>query len=476
MFNCHQFYINGEWVDPIKPSAMDIINPATEGVIGSVSLGSSADVDAAVAAAGQAFSDFSLTSREFRLELLEKILAVYEEYYDEIAQAISLEMGAPLAFAQKAQAATGKGHLIRSIKVLKNYEFETAMGSSRVFKEPIGVCGFICPWNWPINQIVCKVAPALAAGCTMVLKPSEIAPVSAYLFAKVLAQAGVPKGVFNLVNGDGPGVGAAIASHPDIAMVSFTGSNKAGILVAKAAADTVKRVGQELGGKSANIILDDVNFEKVIPRAVFNCMGNTGQSCNAPTRLLIPQSSYDAALALAKTAAEKIVLGDPEAESTTMGPVVSEAQFNKIQALIQTGLDEGATLITGGLGRPEGMDKGYYIKPTIFANVDNNMTIAREEIFGPVLCILPYEDEQEAITIANDSLYGLSAYVSSNDLNRARRVASKLRAGMVHINGAGNDTASPFGGYKQSGNGREWGEYGLEEFLEVKSVLGFSPA
>ena len=472
MKECLNFYVNGQWVAPTVPKTMDVINPATEETIGRISLGSAADVDQAVAAARAAFETFGRTSREERIALLERIIAAYKSRLEEIAEIISLEMGAPLRLAKAAQAPAGLAHFTQMLEVLKSYAFVENRGTTRLFKEPIGVCGLITPWNWPINQIACKVAPALASGCTMVLKPTEIAPLNAIVFAEVLHAAGVPPGVFNLVNGDGPTVGAAIAAHPGIDMVSFTGSTRAGVQVAKAAADTVKRVAQELGGKSANILLDDADLKRAVEGGVRSCFTNSGQSCNAPTRMLVPRARYAEAVAIAKAAAEKVMVGDPRAEGTTIGPVVSQAQFDKIQRLIRAGMEEGAELVTGGVGRPPGLERGYYVRPTVFAGVRNDMTIAREEIFGPVLSILPYEDEEDAIRIANDTVYGLAGYVSSADTQRALRVASRLRAGNVQLNGAGPDFTAPFGGYKQSGNGREWGEFGLEEFLEVKAVMG----
>jgi aldehyde dehydrogenase (NAD+) len=473
-----QFYIDGKWVDPVTPRPLDVINPANEEPFARISLGSKADVDKAVAAARRAFQSFSRTSREERLALLEKIIAVYKGKYQAIAEAISLEMGAPMWLSKAAQAATGLGHLNETLKILKDYSFEQMHGTTAIVKEPVGVCGFITPWNWPINQIVCKVAPALAAGCTVVLKPSEVAPMNAMLFADVLHEAGVPAGVFNLVNGDGPMVGEAMSSHPGIDMMSFTGSTRAGIAVAKAAADTVKRVAQELGGKSANIVLDDADLTKAVSAGVMSMMLNSGQSCNAPSRMFVPRSKNDAAIAIAKAAAEKVKVIDPataDAGPGTIGPVVSEIQFNKIQGLIQKGIEEGATLVTGGPGRPENMNRGYYVRPTVFANVTNDMTIAREEIFGPVLTMLAYDSEEEAVAQANDTPYGLSGYVQSASIDRARKVASRLRTGNVHLNGAGPDFGAPFGGYKQSGNGREWGESGFEEFLETKAVMGWTP-
>ena len=471
-----QFYIDGEWVDPVSPNPLDVINPATEAVCGRISLGSAADVDKAVAAAKRAFPAYSQTTREARIALLERILEEFAKRHDEVATAIMEEMGAPWKLAKHAQAASGPQHIQAAVDALKRFEFEETHGTTQIVKEPIGVCALITPWNWPMNQIAVKVAPALAAGCTMVLKPSEIAPFDAMIFAEILHAAGVPAGVFNLVNGDGPGVGVALSSHPDVAMVSFTGSTRAGVAVAQNAAPTVKRVAQELGGKSANIILDDADFEREVARGASNCFDNTGQSCNAPTRMLVPRDRMDEAATIAAGRAASTTPGDPKAEGTRMGPLVSETQWNKVQDLIQKGIDEGATLVAGGTGRPEGLDKGYYVKPTVFSGVSNEMSIAREEIFGPVLSIIPYDDEEEAIRIANDTPYGLSGYVSSTNLERARRVASRLQTGMVHINNASLDSAAPFGGYKQSGNGREWGPHGIEEFLEVKSVYGYREA
>jgi aldehyde dehydrogenase (NAD+) len=465
------FYIGGEWAPPAEPRTLDVVNPADESVAGRISLGSAADVDRAVAAARAAFPAYSETSREQRLELLQGIAAEYQKRYGEIADAITEEMGAPSALAQRAQAAVGIGHLQTAIGVLKDYEFETKRGSTLVTKEPIGVCGFITPWNWPINQIATKVFPALATGCTMVLKPSEIAPFSGYIFAQVLDAAGVPAGVFNLVNGDGPTVGAAIAAHPDVDMVSFTGSTRAGIAVAKAAADTVKRVHQELGGKSPFIVLEDADVAKAVTAAMRQMLTNSGQSCNAPTRLLVPRARMEEAKEAARAVAEKTKVGDPKGDAN-LGPVVSDVQWTKIQALIERGVSEGATLICGGPGKPDGLERGYYVRPTVFGDVDNGMTIAREEIFGPVMSIIGYEDEEQAVAIANDTPYGLAAYVHGSDPAHARKVAARLRAGQVNINGAELDFMAPFGGYKQSGNGREWGDHAFEEFLETKAILG----
>jgi aldehyde dehydrogenase (NAD+) len=469
-----KFYIDGHWVDPVTPKSLDVINPADESVAGHISLGSAADVDKAVAAARKAFVTFSQTSREERIALLERIVVEYQKRYGDLAAAITEEMGAPASLAQNAQAAAGLAHLKNAINVLKSFQFDEDRGATRLIKEPIGVCGFITPWNWPVNQIAHKVGPALAVGCAMVLKPSEIAPFSGYIFSEILDAAGVPAGVYNMINGDGPTVGAAISAHPGIDMVSFTGSTRAGVEVARAAAATVKRVAQELGGKSPNIILEDADLETAVSGGVLAVMNNSGQSCNAPTRMLVPSKRMEAAIAIAKTAAESVTVGDPNGNAR-IGPVVSETQWNKIQRLIKAGIDEGATLVTGGLGRPEGLDKGYYVKPTIFANVNNEMQIAREEIFGPVVSILPYETVDQAIEIGNDTEYGLAAYVSGKDQAKVRQVAAKLRAGQVSLNGARGDMGAPFGGYKMSGNGREGGDYGFAEFLEVKAVIGYEP-
>lgn len=469
-----QFYIDGRWVDPVEPRTMDVINPATEEVHGRISIGSAADVDVAVAAAARAFETFSQSSREERIDLLQAILDIFNRRSEEVAEAIMDEMGAPWGLAKHAQAASGTQHISAALEVLKSYDFEEQIGATLILKEPIGVCGLITPWNWPINQISVKVAPALAAGCTMILKPSEIAPFNAIIFAEILDEAGVPAGVFNLINGDGPGVGTALSQHPDIAMMSFTGSTRAGVLVAQNAAPSVKRVAQELGGKSANIILDDADLEQAVSGGVAMMIENTGQSCDAPSRMLVPKDKMDEAAAIAAKVATAAAVGNPREKGTRVGPVVSELQWNKIQDLIQKGIDEGATLAAGGTGRPDGLGTGYYVKPTVFANVSNDMTIAREEIFGPVLSIIPYDDEDDAIRIANDTPYGLSGYVSSGDIERARRVASRLRTGMVHINGADLEAMAPFGGYKHSGNGREWGVHGLDEYLEVKSVCGYA--
>ncbi len=476
MKDCRQFYIDGKWVTPTKAHDFNVINPANEQPIATISLGTAADVDKAVAAARRAFESYSETSVDTRLGLLQRIIEVYQSKSEEMAETISQEMGAPLSLSRAAQAPAGLGHFLEIVKVLKQFKFEELHGSTLMRKEPIGVCGLITPWNWPMNQIVSKVAPALAAGCTMVLKPSEIAPLSAYLFAQILHEANLLSGVFNMVNGDGPTVGAAISSHPDVDMVSFTGSTRAGIAVASAAAPTVKRVTQELGGKSANIILDDADLEEAVKEGVQSCFRNTGQSCNAPTRMLVPRAKMADAAAVAKRVAEATKVGNPFTEGTSVGPLASQAQFDKVQSLINKGMEEGANLITGGPGRPEGLNKGYFAKPTVFSDVSNDMAIAREEIFGPVLAIIPYENEDDAVRIANDTPYGLSGFVNSGDIEHARRVAGLIRTGNVHINGARIDFGGCCGGYKQSGNGREWGEAGLEEFLELKAVFGYAPA
>jgi aldehyde dehydrogenase (NAD+) len=475
-YEYRQFYIDGRWVDPIEAREFQVINPATEEVAGVISMGSVADVDRAVAAARRAFESFSRTTAQERRALLERILAGYKIHYDEIATAISDEMGAPMKLARDSQAAVGVGHLSAMIEVLEHFKFEEQHGVARLLLEPVGVCALITPWNWPINQIAAKVVPALAAGCTMVLKPSEFSPFSAIIWAKVLHEAGVPAGVFNLINGAGPTVGAALAAHPDVDMVSFTGSTRAGTEVAKGAAATVKRVHQELGGKSPNVLLDDVDFERAVKASVLHVFQNSGQSCNAPTRMLVPAAKLAAVEAIARKVAESVVVGDPKADGTTVGPVVSKIQFDRVEGFIEKGIAEGAKVVTGGSGRPAGLSKGYFVKPTIFSNVTNDMVIAREEIFGPVLCILPYESEEEAIRIANDTPYGLAAYVWSKDPARARHIGARIRAGQVILNGARGDMNTPFGGFKRSGNGREWGEHGLRDFLEIKAMLGADAA
>ena len=461
-----QFYINGEWVEPTSPNNFDVLNPATEEVCATISLGNETDVDKAVAAAKAAFETFSQTSVEERIALLERIAEVYQSRIADMAEAIRLEMGAPISLASTAQAYAGLGHIMEAAKVLKTFAFDEQLGEHRVVKEPIGVCGLITPWNWPVNQVSCKVAPALAVGCTMVLKPSEVAPLSSYLYAEILHEAGVPAGVFNLVNGDGPTVGTALSVHPDVDMMSFTGSTRAGSLVAQNAAPTDKLVTQELGGKSPNIILDDADLGAAVTRGVLHMYHNTGQSCNAPSRMLVPRAKLAEAEAIATAVtADMVVIGDTAEEATTMGPVVSKVQWDKIQGLIGKGIDEGAKLVCGGLGLPDGIERGYYVKPTVFSEVNNDMTVAREEIFGPVLVMIPYDTEEEAIRIANDTPYGLAGYVQSEDIERARKVASRIRAGNIHINGASGGTDVPFGGFKQSGNGREWGAHGFTDYL-----------
>lgn len=472
MVNRMQFYVDGSWIDPVVVKTALTVNPATAEELYQIALGSTADVDRAVKAARRAFGGFSQTTREQRISLLANIIEIYKDRAKEIGDAISDEIGAPLAMAQQMQANSAIGHFASTLSVLKQYSFEERIGSAVVVREPIGVVGMITPWNWPISQIACKVAPALAAGCTMILKPSEFAPTCALIFAEVLDQAGVPKGVFNLVNGLGPEVGAAMSGHRDIDMISFTGSTRAGVDVASRAAPTVKRVSQELGGKSPYIVLDDADLEKAISGCIETIFLNSGQSCDAPSRLIVPESKMGEVTKIAKELAGRYRVGHPRAADTDMGPVVNRGQWEKIQALIQKGIDEGATLIAGGLGLPNGTDKGFYIRPTIFADVKNEMTIAREEIFGPVLAIIGARDENEAIQIANDTPYGLAGYVFSGSTERARKIGRMLRAGNIYLQGASLDRAAPFGGYKQSGNGREWGRFGLEDYLEVKSVAG----
>ncbi|CAJ1511127.1 aldehyde dehydrogenase family protein [[Mycobacterium] burgundiense] len=468
-----KFYIDGQWVDPIEPKSLDVDNPTTEQISGRIALGGAADVDAAVEAARKAFTTWSLTTRDERLALLAAILAEYQNRSADLADAVNEEMGAPASLAAGPQVQMGMGHLATAIEALKKFEFEEQHGSTLVVKEPIGVCGMITPWNWPINQIACKVFPALATGNTMVLKPSEVAPYSAQIFTEIIDAAGVPAGVYNLVYGDGPGVGTALASHPDIDMVSFTGSTRAGIEVARNAAPTVKRVTQELGGKSPNIVLDDADFAKSVAAGVSVMMVNSGQSCNAPSRMLVPNSRMDEAAAIARETAAAVKVGDPS-DKSAIGPVASKVQFDKIQGLLQQGADEGATVVVGGVGRPDGLETGYYVKPTVFANVRNDMTIAQEEIFGPVLCILGYDDLDQAVEIANDTEYGLAGYVSGADLETARAVVRRIRAGSVSIN-HNFDISAPFGGYKRSGNGREWGPFAFDEFLETKAAVGYAP-
>ncbi|MCZ6870232.1 MAG: aldehyde dehydrogenase family protein [Gammaproteobacteria bacterium] len=476
MSNHLKFYIDGEWVDPIGKETLEVINPATEEPIATIALGNAEDVDRAVAAARKAFESFSQTPQEERAALLDKIIEVYKSRIGDIAAIVSQEMGAPINLANAAQAPAGLGHLMQAKAAAESFAFYEDVGTARIVREAIGVCGLITPWNWPLNQIAAKVGPAIAAGCTMVLKPSEIAPLNALIFAEVMHDAGVPAGVFNLVNGDGPTVGVAMSSHPGIDMMSFTGSTRAGISVAQNAATSVKRVAQELGGKSPNVILDDADFPKIVARDTFGVCLNTGQSCNAPTRMLVPEGRMQEAAAIAKATADTIKVGDPSSTDTQIGPLVSNVQFEKVQALIQKGIDEGAKLETGGVGRPDGMNRGYFVKPTIFSNVDNSMSIAQEEIFGPVLSLIAYKDEDDAVRIANDTAYGLSAYVSSGELDNAIRVGEQIRAGNVHLNGAGVNPGALFGGYKQSGNGREFSKWGLDEFLETKALLGYNAA
>jgi aldehyde dehydrogenase (NAD+) len=475
-YDNRQFYIDGAWVDPVEPKELKVINPATEEVAGVISMGSSKDVDRAVAAARRAFDSYSRTSPAERLALMERILAAYKAHYDEIAQAISIEMGAPITLSKGSQTGIGVGHISAMIEVLKNFKFEEMHGTVRLVQEPVGVCALITPWNWPMNQVAAKVVPALAAGCTMVLKPSEYSPFSAIIWAKVMHEAGVPPGVFNLINGDGNSVGAPLSSHREVDMVSFTGSTRAGSEVARNAAASVKRVHQELGGKSPNVLLDDADFERAVTKSVLHVFQNSGQSCNAPTRMLVPAAKLAEVEAIAKRVAESVVTGDPTSEKTNLGPLVSKLQFERVEGYIAKGIAEGAKVVIGGSGRPDGLTKGYFVKPTIFSNVRNDMTIAREEIFGPVLCILPYDNEDQAVQIANDTPYGLAAYVWSKDNLRARRIGGRIRAGQVTLNGASGSMNTPFGGFKMSGNGREWGEFGLRDFLEVKAVIGVDAA
>lgn len=468
-----QFYIDGQWVEPSSSARREVINPATEAPAGVIAMGAAADVDRAVAAAKAAFPAFSATTCEERLDLIARIGVAYKKRFDDMAKAITAEMGAPFKMlASGAQAASGLGHFRAVAVALKEMEFERLQGTTLIAREPIGVCALITPWNWPANQMACKIAPALAAGCTMVLKPSELAPLSAVVLAEILDDAGVPPGVFNLVQGDGEGVGAPLSAHPDVDMVSFTGSTRAGKLVMKTAADTVKKVALELGGKSANILLDDADFPRAVKQGVLTLMLNSGQNCNAPSRMLVPADRLEEVEAIAAATLGKLVVGDPQDETTTLGPVANGAQFARVQQMIESGIAEGAKLVAGGPGRPEGIARGYFVRPTIFSRVTPAMTIAREEIFGPVLSIIAYQDEDDAVRIANDTPYGLSGYVSSPDLARARRVARRLRTGNVHLNGAPVDTTAPFGGYKQSGLGREWGAWGIEEYLETKAIIG----
>ncbi|WP_040263614.1 aldehyde dehydrogenase family protein [Pseudomonas massiliensis] len=468
-----KFYIDGRWVAPRGADRLSVINPATERPLTEIAMGNLADVNAAVAAARDAFPAFASTSPAQRKRLLQRVLEAFMGRYDEIAHAVMLEVGAPASLAHEWQAGIGKRHLEQLLLTLETFPFERMRGTTRIVQEPIGVAALITPWNWPINQIICKVGPALAAGCTMVLKPSEVSPLNALLFAEVMHEAQVPPGVFNLINGDGPTVGAALAAHSLVDMVSFTGSTRAGVEIARLAAPTVKRVHQELGGKSANILLDDVDLVAAVTAGVNSCFNNSGQSCNAPTRMLVPAALHDQAAEIASGVARSHVLGNPEHPATTLGPVISARQYQAIQGMIAQGIAEGARLVCGGLGRPADLLEGYYVQPTVFANVAADMTIAREEVFGPVLVIQPYDDDAQAVRMANDSVFGLAAYVQSASLERARQIALKMRAGSVYINDPAWDPAAPFGGYKQSGNGREYAEWGLEAFLETKGIVGW---
>jgi aldehyde dehydrogenase (NAD+) len=474
MGNEGRFYIGGEWVDPRESSgSIAVVNPATEKEVARVAAASAADVDAAVAAARDAFESYARTSREERLEILTRVLEAYRRRLPELAAAMTTEVGIPRSFSEQAQAPIGERHLKTAIDVLADYPFEEDWGSTRIVREPIGVCALLAPWNWPMNQITVKVAPALAAGCTMVLKPSQLAPLSALLFAEAVHEAGVPAGVFNMINGSGSSLGGVLAGHPLVDMVSITGSTEVGALVARVAADSIKRVSQELGGKSANIVFEDVDVARAVKHGVLGCMRNAGQSCNAPTRMLVAEAVYEEAVAVAARVADGLLVGDPCDPDTFMGPVAGRKQYETVRGYIEAGLAEGARLVAGGLARPDGLATGFYVRPTVFADVTPGMRIAREEIFGPVLCMTPFRDEDDAIEIANSGDFGLSGYVYSADVQRARRVAGRLRTGMVHLNGVPNDPSAPFGGYKKSGNGREWGRFGLEEYLEVKSIMGY---
>ncbi len=472
------FFIDGAWVPPLEANDFEVENPADETSFATISLGTAADVDRAVASAKRAFQTWSKTSKEERIGYLEKLAQIYKARMNEMASTISQEMGAPIKLAQMAQAPAGYGHIKSFIRDLKTFEFEEPLyedvQGEHIVREPIGVCGLITPWNWPMNQVTLKVIPAVGVGCTVVLKPSEISPLSAILFAEMMEEAGFPPGVFNLVNGDGPTVGAHMSAHPDIDMMSFTGSTRAGVAVTKAAADTVKRVTLELGGKGPNLVFADTDVARAVKRGTIHCFNNSGQSCNAPTRMLVERSVYDQAVEVATEVAGKQGVGDPKEEGNHIGPVVSKTQYDKIQGLIQKGIEEGARVVAGGLGRPEGFNRGYYVRPTVFADVNNEMTVAREEIFGPVLSMIPFDSEEEAVQIANDTSYGLTAYLQSDNQDRMRRVSKQLRSGMVQMNGAQRPGGSPFGGYKQSGNGREGGRWGIEDFLEVKAISGWA--
>ena len=473
MKQCHQFYINGQWVTPTKSKMMDIINPANEKVVGQVALGTALDVDLAVSSAKQALNTWSQTSREQRLAYLDRIIVLYKERMGEMAKAITTEMGAPMEMSVKEQAAVGITHIKTTRKVLETYLFEETKGITHISKEAIGVCALITPWNWPMNQIACKVAPAIACGCTVVLKPSEFAPLSAQIFCQIIHDAGLPAGVFNMVYGDGPEVGTALSSHPDVEMVSLTGSTRAGVSVSKVGADTIKRVALELGGKSANIILEDADIDASVASGVESCFYNTGQSCDAPTRMLVPEKYHQRAVKVAISVAQSTVVGDPNSPTTTIGPLSNKNQFEKVQNLIAQAIEQGSELVFGGTGKPDNLKDGYYVKPTIFANVTNDMLIAQQEVFGPVLAIIPYADEDEAVEIANDTPYGLAGYIQSNDIDKARKIASRIRAGTIYLNYPDFDPYAPFGGYKQSGNGREWGHFAFDDFLEIKGIVGY---
>ena len=475
MENLRKFYIGGEWVEPISSATMPVLNPATEEQIGTVALGNSEDVDRAVAAANDAFGTFSMSGKAERLDLLRSLKAATQARYEELAQAMRMEMGAPITMSREVQTDAAIGHLQGFIDALEGLEERTTLANGDIqLHEPIGVCGLITPWNWPMNQVALKVIPALATGCACILKPSEHTPVSAVVYAEIIHEAGYPAGVFNLVNGDGPTVGAALSRHPDIQMMSFTGSTRAGTAVTRDSADTVKRVTLELGGKSPNLVFADCDLEEKVTASVQECMFNTGQSCDAPTRLLVERSCYDEVLEIAKRAAEATAVGDPAQEGDHIGPLFDQIQYDRVQKMIKVGIDEGARLLTGGPGKPEGHETGWFVKPTVFADVTNDMRIAQEEIFGPVLAVIPFEDEAEAISIANDTPYGLAAYVQTGDPDRAERISSRLRVGAVHVNGGAFNYGSPFGGYKQSGNGREGGIMGLEDYLETKTLHGLT--
>ncbi len=475
MNNLSKFYIDGAWVAPISDATMAVLNPATEDQIGTIAMGNAADVDRAVAAAKAAFDSFSQTTKADRLALLQRLKAVTEKRFEDLAQAMRMEMGAPITMARDAQADAALGHLQGFIDALETLEDRVTLANGDILlREPIGVCGLITPWNWPMNQIALKVIPALATGCTCVLKPSEHTPVSAMIYAEIIHEAGYPAGVFNLVNGDGLNVGSALSCHKDVQMMSFTGSTRAGTAVTRDAAETVKRVTLELGGKSPNLVFADCDLDERVSASVLECMFNTGQSCDAPTRLLVERSCYDEALKIAKHVADNITVGDPAEGGDHIGPLFDRIQYDRVQAMIQVGIDEGATLLSGGLGKPDGFETGWFVQPTLFADVRNEMRIAQEEIFGPVLVIIPFEDEADAITMANDTPYGLAAYVQTGSPARAERVSSRLRAGAIHINGGGFNYGSPFGGYKQSGNGREGGLMGLEDYLETKTLHGIA--